>query len=66
MRPEDRPAYVVALQEARSGQGAEIFDRLLYERLDATLDEYLTAARQALLEQPQHHPSIKPGPTPKR
>jgi Fic family protein len=38
VRPEDRPAYVRALQEAQAGRGAEGFDRLLYERLDATLD----------------------------
>ena len=44
VRPEDRPAYVRALQEA----GAASFDRLLYERLDATLDEYLNALREAL------------------
>jgi Fic family protein len=48
VRPEDRPAYVRALQEAQAGRGAEGFDRLLYERLDATLDEYLKALREAL------------------
>ncbi len=47
VRPEDRPAYVTALQEARSA-GAEAFDRLLYRRLDVTLDEYLRAAQDAL------------------
>src|SRR5215467_6772601 len=47
VRPEDRPAYVVALQEAQAGRGSALFDRLLYERLDETLAEYLTAARQA-------------------
>ncbi len=44
VRPEDRPAYVRALQE----EGAADFDRLLYERLDATLGEYLIAAKEAL------------------
>ena len=48
VRPQDRPAYVAALQEAQAGNGAEAFDRLLYERLDATLGEYLTASREAL------------------
>jgi Fic family protein len=46
VRPEDRSAYLHALQEAQAGHGAEAFDRLLYERLDATLDDYLEAARQ--------------------
>jgi Fic family protein len=47
VRPEDRPAYIAALQDAQAGRGLLSFDRLLYERLDETLDEYLTAARQA-------------------
>jgi Fic family protein len=47
VRPEDRPAYVTALQQAQSGKGAEAFDGLLYRRLDATLGEYLHAAREA-------------------
>ncbi len=45
VRPEDRPAYLRALQQAPE---ATDFDRLLYERLDATLGEYLSALRQAL------------------
>jgi len=44
VRPEDRPAYLRALQEA----GTASFDRLLYERLDATLGESLSALRKAL------------------
>jgi Fic family protein len=48
VRPEDRLAYLHALQEAQSGQGDEEFRRLLYARLDATLDEYLNASREAL------------------
>ena len=43
IRPEDRPAYIRALQEAQSGAGTESFDALLYERLNATLDDYLGA-----------------------
>ena len=45
VRPEDRPAYIHALQQAQAGQGAS--DTLLYERLDAALEEYLTALREA-------------------
>ena len=47
VRPEDRPAYIGALQEAQGESGLERLDRLLYERLDATLAEYLSAAHQA-------------------
>ena len=48
VRPQDRPAYITGLQQAQCGGGTEAFDRLLYERLDATLEEYVSAARQAL------------------
>lgn len=41
IRPEDRPAYIRALQKAQAGGTAEDFDALLYERLNATLDDYL-------------------------
>lgn len=41
VRPEDRPAYVRSLQQARAGAGTERLNTLLYERLDATLDECL-------------------------
>ena len=47
VRPEDRPAYIRALQEAQAG-GSGNFERLLYERLDETLSEYLSAAHEAL------------------
>jgi Fic family protein len=48
VRPADRPAYIDALQQAQAGQGDAAFNRLLYERLDATLGEYLEALRAAL------------------
>jgi Fic family protein len=48
VRPEDRPAYIHALQEAQGGGGVARFNRLLFERLDATLSDYLTALREAL------------------
>ncbi|HLG99194.1 MAG TPA: Fic family protein [Bryobacteraceae bacterium] len=41
VRPEDRPAYIRALQQSQALLGSEAFDKLLYQRLDATLDEYL-------------------------
>ena len=37
------PAFILALQQAQTGQGTERFDTLLYGRLDATLGEYLNA-----------------------
>jgi Fic family protein len=43
VRPEDRLEYIRALQRAQAGQGTEDFDTLLFERLDATLEEYLEA-----------------------
>ena len=44
VRPEDRPAYISGLQQP----GPESLDRLLHERLDSTLGEYLSALKQAL------------------
>jgi Fic family protein len=46
--PADRPAYIAALHDARAGHGSASFDRLLYERPEATLAEYVNAAREAL------------------
>jgi Fic family protein len=43
VRPEDRPDYIRALQRSQAGQGNESLDNLLYRRLDATLEEYLSA-----------------------
>jgi Fic family protein len=48
IRPEDRPAYIAALEIAEQGGGHAAFDELLFGRLDQTLDIYLSAAHQAL------------------
>ena len=48
VRLEDRAAYIGALQQAQAGRGTAAFERLLCERLDATLAEYISAAREAL------------------
>jgi Fic family protein len=48
VRPQDRPAYTDALQYAQAGRGSEPFEKLLYERLDATLGESLSALQEAL------------------
>lgn len=58
VRPADRLAYLRALQQAQAGQGAAALDRLLYERLDATLGEYLNALREAL---PRPDPPLETG-----
>jgi hypothetical protein len=47
VRPEDRLTYIRALQQSQAGHGTESFDTLLYERLDATLEEYLSAFEKA-------------------
>ena len=41
--PQDRLEYIRGLQQAQAGQGTEIFNRLLYQRLDATLEDYWIA-----------------------
>jgi Fic family protein len=41
VRPEDRPTYIATLQQSQAGAGSESFDHLLYQRLDATVDDYL-------------------------
>jgi Fic family protein len=48
VRPEDRLSYTRALQQTQAGQGSESLERLLYERLDATLREYLSVLNEAL------------------
>ncbi len=64
VRPEDRVAYLSALQQEQAGRGAESFNRLLYERLDTTLGESLSALRQALPAPPTPRtaPDGKPRP----
>jgi Fic family protein len=56
VRPQDRPAYIAALQHAQTGRGSEMFDRLLYERLDATLAECLSALQEALIAPTEPEP----------
>jgi Fic family protein len=53
VRPVDRPAYILSLQPRQSGQGSGQFEQLLYQRLDATLDEALAAGRDALPSGPE-------------
>ncbi|MBX3579553.1 MAG: Fic family protein [Rhizobiaceae bacterium] len=48
IRPEDRPAYIAALETIERGGDPSDFDALMTRRLDQTLDLYIGAARQAL------------------
>lgn len=48
VRPEDRPAYIQALQRHQADGDQSAFDRLLYQRLDATLAEVLGVLRPAV------------------
>jgi Fic family protein len=41
VRPEDRFAYIKALQLSQAGEGHKSFEALMYQRLDATLTDYL-------------------------
>jgi Fic family protein len=47
VRPADRAAYIEALQTQADDAG-KAFERLLHERLDATLDDYVSALREAV------------------
>jgi Fic family protein len=47
VRPEDRLEYIGSLQQEQSGRGVESFNALLYRRLDTTMEEYLSALREA-------------------
>ena len=41
VRPEDRLDYIRALQAAQAGEGTGAFEVLMYERLDAVMEDYL-------------------------
>ncbi len=48
IRLEDRATYLQVLQSAASAEGRRHYDDLMFQRLDATLDEYLAAGSQAI------------------
>jgi Fic family protein len=48
VRPEDRRAYLDALERAPIADDQRPFQTFMHERLDATLDEYLSALQEAL------------------
>lgn len=47
VRPADRLEYIRSLQEERAGEGGGNLNTLLYRRLEATLEEYLSALEEA-------------------
>lgn len=61
VRPEDRLTYIRALQRTQAGKGTESFDTLLYDRLNATLGEYLSALTEALPTPEAEHDKTDPG-----
>ena len=48
VRPEDRKSYLDALERGSLTGDWETFEALMYQRLEATLADYLAAAREAL------------------
>jgi len=64
VRPADRLAYLKALQDSQAGRGDGDFKQLLYERLDATLGEYLSTLSQALPHPPAAAPHSGEKPQP--
>jgi hypothetical protein len=48
VRPEDRKRYLDALERGSVTNDLGPFHHFMYERLDATLEEYLSALEQAL------------------
>jgi Fic family protein len=62
VRPDDRLAYLRALQHAQAGGGDDAFRTLLYERLDATLAEYVRALQEALPLKPLENSKTRESP----
>jgi Fic family protein len=48
VRPEDRKPYLDALERGSIGDDLQPFRRFMYERLDATLGEYVSTLEEAL------------------
>jgi Fic family protein len=53
VRPEDRKPYLDALERGSLSNELQPFQTFMYERLDATLDEYLNALQEALRQSSQ-------------
>jgi hypothetical protein len=48
VRPEDRKVYLDALERGSLSEDLRPFQGFMHDRLDATLEEYLGALREAL------------------
>jgi hypothetical protein len=48
VRPEDRKTYLDALEHASMREDLKPFRTFMYQRVDATLGEYLNALQEAL------------------
>lgn len=56
VRPEDRKAYLDALENASTVGDLKPFQAFMHERLDATLAEYLSILQEALPPLPSREP----------
>ncbi len=66
VRPEDRLDHIRSLQPEQAGQAVESFNALLYKRLAATLDEYLSALQDAHTPKAKYDESGGSVPQPRR
>ena len=53
VRPEDRKSYLDALEQASMREDIKPFQTFMHQRLDATLEEYLSALQEALPSEPK-------------
>ncbi len=56
IRPQDRAAYLDSLETASTTNDLEPYRQIMYDRLDATLGEYLGVLSEALPIPPQNRP----------
>jgi Fic family protein len=64
VRPEDRKTYLDALEHASMREDLTPFRSFMYQRLDATLVEYLSALREALPPEAKADKPTRPEPKP--
>ena len=55
VRPEDRKTYLYTLEQASLANDLKPFQTFMHERLDATLDEYLSALQETLFPSPPNN-----------
>ena len=61
VRPEDRGAYLDAIEHAQLGGSLDVFQTLMHTRLEATMDDYLAVLREALPTMPDGSTPSPPG-----